>query len=227
MFPISDSEKAGKFPIITIALIGINVVVFLYMVLGGSADAVVAQYALIPSTVNFGDYRTLLPFVTSMFLHGGFFHILSNMWFLHIFGDNVEARMGVLRFLLLYLISGFIGGFLQYILNVGSEVPMMGASAAVSGILGAYLAYFPHHKIRSLVLFFFIISFVNIPAGIYLFYWFILQLFQGVASIPTLSESVGGVAFMAHVGGFAAGYYLSKKLEKKKKRDFIEGTIIE
>lgn len=226
MFPISDSVKTNKTPFITIILIAINIYVFVRYLLLGNTDGFVEQYALTPEKVNLLNPNTLYPFITSQFLHGGFFHIISNMWFLWVFGDNVEEKIGRIKYLFLYLIAGIAGGFLQYILSPESTIPMLGASGAVSGVLGAYFVLFKHHSIRSIVFLFFVITTVNIPAGIYIFYWFILQLFSGVASIPSLSMETGGVAFFAHVGGFLFGYLIAKQVSKPKK-DYIEGEIVE
>ena len=226
MFPISDSVRTNKTPFITIILIAINVYIFIRFLLLGDTDNFVSEYALTPEKINLLDYNTLYPFITSQFLHGGFFHIISNMWFLWVFGDNVEEKIGGINYLILYLGAGITGALLQYFLNPESAIPMLGASGAVSGVLGAYFLLFKHHSIKSIILLFFVITTVNIPAGIYIFYWFILQLFQGVASIPGLSTETGGVAFWAHVGGFGTGYLLTKLFSKPRK-DFIEGEIIE
>jgi len=226
MFPISDSVRTNKTPFITIIIIAINVYIFVRFLLLGDVDNFVSEYALTPEKINLLGYRTLYPFITSQFLHGSFFHIISNMWFLWIFGDNVEEKVGRIKYLFLYLTAGIVGAFLQYILSPESSISMLGASGAVSGILGAYFVLFRHHSIKSIVFLFFVITTINIPAGIYIFYWFILQLFQGVLSIPGLSTETGGVAFWAHVGGFGAGYILAKLFNRPKK-DYIEGEIIE
>lgn len=226
MFPISDNIKTKSTPYITIILIGINVYIFFRYLLFGNTDEFIMQYALIPSNVNLSNLSTLLPFVTSQFLHGGFFHIASNMLFLWVFGDNVEERLGKIRYLLLYIFAGVFGGFSQFILNTSSTIPMLGASGAVSGILGAYLVLFNKHSIKSIVILFFTITTINIPAGIYILYWFGLQLFQGIASLPSISMQTGGTAFFAHIGGFVIGYLAAKQLSKPKK-DYIEGEIVE
>lgn len=225
MFPISDSHKPQKTAFVTFLIIAINIYVFVRYLLIGDTDSFVSEFALTPEKVNFSNLTTLYPFITSLFLHGGFFHIISNMWFLWVFGDNVEDKLGRIKYLFVYLVSGTAGGLLQYILNPESTIPMLGASGAVSGILGAYFLLFKHHYIKSIVILFFVITTVNIPAGIYIFYWFALQLFQGALSLPTLHMETGGVAFFAHVGGFLAGYMLAKLFNKPKK-DYIEGEII-
>lgn len=227
MFPISDIEKAGKFPFITYSIIAINIFVFIQVLLSQNPDQFVLPYLLIPENISFFNYETLKPFITSMFFHAGFMHIISNMWFLRIFGDNVEARLGIFGFTLLYLLSGLVGGFAQYILNPESNIPMLGASGAVSGVMGAYMVYFPHHRIRSLVFIFFFLTFINIPAGFYIFYWFIIQFFQGIASIPSLQEQMGGVAFFAHIGGFVTGFLIAKNFKQNVSTGYIEGEIID
>lgn len=225
MFPISDSVRSHKFPLVTLALIVINIFVFAQMIFAG-ADSIVEKYALTPTTVNFTNPLTLLPFITSQFLHGGFFHIFSNMWFLWVFGDNVEEKLGKINFLFMYLLSGILGAFLQYVVSSDSSIPMLGASGAVSGVLGAYFVLFPGHRIKSIVFMFLIITTINIPASFYIFYWFIIQLFSGFASLPGLAESAGGVAFFAHVGGFILGYFSTKLFFNKKEKNWIEGEII-
>lgn len=225
MFPISDSVKSQKTPFVTFILIAVNVYVFVRYLFLGDTNAIIEEYALTPSLVNFSDYSTLIPFITSQFLHGGFFHILSNMLFLWVFGDNVEERMGRIKFLLMYLAAGIAGGLLQYVLSATSSIPMIGASGAVSGVLGAYYVFFPHHKIKSIVFLFFVLTTINIPAGFYLLYWFAIQFFQGIASLPTLSVETGGVAFFAHVGGFALGFIIAKLFNRPEKK-YIEGEIV-
>lgn len=227
MFPLSDTEKPSRFPFLTLLLVAANVFVFFQMLLSSNPESFVARYALIPSSITLFDYSTLLPFITSMFLHGGFFHIFSNMWFLWIFGDNVEERLGIVGFPVLYFVSGIVGSLAQYLLQTSSSVPMIGASGAVSGVLGAYFILFPHHRIRSVVFLVFIFTVINIPAGFYLFYWFILQFFQGVASIPSLSSEAGGVAFMAHVGGFVTGVLLALAYRNAESKEYIEGEIVD
>lgn len=225
MFPISDSVKSHKFPFVTLVIIIINILVFAQMIFMGS-NSIVEKYALTPTGINFFNPSSLLPFVTSQFLHGGFFHIFSNMWFLWVFGDNVEERVGHIRFLFLYILSGILGAFLQYIISSDSSIPMLGASGAVSGVLGSYFVLFPTHRIKSVVFMFFVITTINIPAAFYIFYWFVIQIFSGFASLPGLKEATGGVAFFAHVGGFILGYFVTRTFYNKTKKNWIEGEII-
>ena len=146
--------------------------------------------------------------MTSMFLHGGWLHILGNMWYLWIFGDNVEDRLGHRRFLLFYLACGIAAGLVHYGLNPSSRVPTIGASGAVAGVLGAYFFCYPKARVDILILFFFYVDIIAVPAAFVLFFWFILQLFNGVLSLGADTGVTGGVAWWAHVGGFLAGVFL-------------------
>ncbi|MFW5923916.1 MAG: rhomboid family intramembrane serine protease, partial [Planctomycetota bacterium] len=151
----------------------------------------------------------LLPAFTSMFLHGGFMHLLSNMWFLYIFGDNVEAKLGRVQFVLFYLLCGLIAGALQYLLAPSARIPVVGASGAIAGVLGAYIVSWPKARILTLVPIFYLFTFMQLPAIFVLGAWFFIQLFQGLGSIGA-SFATGGVAYGAHVGGFIAGIILVK-----------------
>ena len=208
MFPLRDTVRTHKFPFITTLLIAVNIVVFFLELTSVDSEAFISTYALIPVNVDFSDYLSLIPFITSQFLHAGFIHIISNMWFLKIFADNVEEKFGSLFFLLIYLLSGILGGLLQYLFIPDSNIPMLGASGAVAGVLGAYLVFFSRHKVETLIPLGFYMSVVNIPAGVMLIYWFITQLFSGVGSIA--AAQIGGVAFWAHVGGFVTGWLIAK-----------------
>lgn len=205
MFPLYDTIKASRFPFFNWAIVIITVVVFIQQLLTPDIDAFIMQYALVPSLVNFSDPITLLPFITSIFLHGGIMHILSNMWFLVVFGDNVNDALGVIGFLILYFVAGIMGNFLQYMFTPGSNIPMLGASGAVAGILGCYFVLFPYSKIKTLIFIIFFITIIEVSAPIMLGYWFVLQIFSGIASIETLGAETGGVAFFAHIAGFVVG----------------------
>lgn len=204
MFPLRDSHKTYKFPLITLGLIAVNIFVFFLEITAVNPDAFISQYALIPTRIDWSDIYSLFPFVTSQFLHAGFIHVISNLWFLRIFGDNVEERFGHFFFLLIYLISGIVGGLSQYFFAPGSEIPMLGASGAVAGVLGAYLVFFPRHRVETLVPIGIFMRVVKFPASFVLAYWFLIQLFSGVGSVAY--TQVGGVAWWAHVGGFATGW---------------------
>ena len=225
MFPLSDSIAARSFPIINIAIILTTVYVFYLQITAPDFESFIFQYALIPASIDFGNYATLTPFVASIFLHGGFLHIISNMWFLWVFGDNVEGHLGKLTYPVVYLLSGIAGGVAQYFVSPTSQIPMLGASGAVAGTLGAYYVLFPHSKIKTLVPFFGFISVVDIAAPFMLGYWFILQLFSGAASLPFVGSETGGVAFFAHVGGFITGVVVANIL-KEGKTGVIEGELV-
>lgn len=224
MFPISDSIPARGFPLVNISIIVLTVFVFIQQLLSPNPDAFIAQYALIPANVDFANVATLLPFITAIFLHGGFLHIISNMWFLWIFGDNVEGYFGAIPFLLFYLFAGVIGNVLQYFLMPGSSIPMLGASGAIAGTLGAYYVLFPYAKIKTLVPFFGFITLIDISAPIMLGYWFILQLFSGTTSLPFTQAQSGGIAFWAHVGGFLTGVVFANLLKGKGGQEVVYGT---
>lgn len=226
MFPLSDSEKSNIFPIFTILIILANIAIFAEELFAPNPDTFILSYSLVPSTVNLAKPLTLLPFFTSMFLHGGFVHIISNMWFLWIFGDNVEGFFGRIWYIIVYLASGLVGNLLQYSLSPTSSIPMLGASGAISGILGAYYILFPRSKIKSIIFIIIFITIIDVPAIIYLFYWFILQLFSGTIALGAASQT-GGVAFWAHVGGFATGVIFAKVFSERKNKNYIEGEIID
>lgn len=211
MIPIRDTVPTSKRPVVTYFLILVNVFVLLLELLSDDLDAFINQYALIAAKVNFFDLSSLWPFLTFQFLHGGFFHLLSNMWFLKIFGDNVEERLGRFRFLFFYLFCGIFAGLSQYIFLMNSTVPMIGASGSVAGVLGAYFIFFPHHKIETLLPGFLFWYRIYLPAAFILFYWFITQLIAGIATLSM--ASLGGVAFFAHAGGFLCGWLIAKKMK--------------
>ncbi len=212
MFPIRDTERSYSRPVVTIVIILINVLVFLYEYFGPlDSQQFIRQYGLIPDRFNIENV------FTSMFLHGGIMHILGNMWFLWIFGDNVEDTLGHAKYLVFYLACGFVAGMTQYIVNTTSLVPMVGASGAIAGVMGAYMVKFPQARIRTLVFFFFIM-FLDIPAWVMLIYWFGTQLLSGIGSIGYTQASQGGTAFFAHIGGFITGLILIKALPTRQRR---------
>ena len=218
MIPLRDSIPSSSFPIVNVIFIVINVLVFFYeFSLGTHLNSFINNYGLVPAYLLSQDTSLIdriYPFFTSMFLHGGWLHLIGNMLYLYIFGDNVEDRMGHFKYLLFYLISGFAAAFAQIIINLYSTIPMVGASGAISGVLGAYILFFPRSRILTLVPIFFFIQLVEIPAAILLLLWFIIQFFSGVASVA-ITQNTGGVAFWAHIGGFVAGLILSRFFQKK------------
>ena len=219
MIPLRDKIPSSSFPFINIIFIVLNSLIFLYEVsLGGELERFIHEYGLIPAKVvfysNTGFVDRFYPFFTSMVLHGGWFHLIGNMLFLYIFGDNVEDRMGHFKYLLFYLICGLGAAFTQIITHVRSEIPMVGASGAISGVLGAYILLFPKSRIVTLVPIFFFLHIVEIPAAVFLLIWFVMQFFSGVATLAA-SRDTGGVAFWAHIGGFVVGLVLARFFIKK------------
>lgn len=206
MIPLRDSHPAHIFPFWTIGIIALNIYAFFLQITAPDFEAFVFQYALVPRLIDFSDFATLTPFITSQFLHGNLLHIGSNMLFVWVFGDNVEERFGFLFFPVFYLFSGVAAAFAQYILGPDSAIPMLGASGAVAGVLGAYFAMFPHHTIKTLVPAFGLVSVVDIPASVMLVYWFIAQVFSGVTTLGLGTLEHGGVAYFAHIGGFVVGW---------------------
>ena len=195
-------------------MIVLNIYVFFLELVSPDIDLFIKTYALIPANINFQDLETIRPFVTSMFLHAGFLHILSNMWFLWVFGDNVEGAIGHIKYLIFYISAGLAASVIQYLFISDSALPMLGASGAIAGVLGAYLKFFPNHKIDTLVPVFGFPIIVAIPASFMLFYWFVTQAFNGVATILVATASVGGIAYIAHAGGFLSGFVLADFLAR-------------
>ncbi len=216
MIPLRDANPSRHTPWLTFLLIATNLLVFLYEAALSPAGleqvvytlgVVPARVTTFPSQPDVTALDAFLPLVTSMFLHGGWLHLLGNMWFLWIFGDNIEDRLGHLRFLLFYLVCGLGAGFAHVLFNLNSTVPTIGASGAVAGVLGGYFVLFPGARVLTLVPVFFVF-FVELPAYLILLYWFVLQLFSGAISLGARSGDVGGVAWWAHVGGFVLGMLL-------------------
>jgi len=219
MIPLRDTTKSNTFPFINITFITFNILIFFHeQSLGSHLNDFIHQYGLIPAVLfsksDLSLIDRLIPFVSSMFLHGGWMHIIGNMLFLYIFGHNIEDRMGHFKYLLFYLSTGFIAAFFQIVMNISSQIPMIGASGAISGVLGAYLIFFPKSKILTLVPIFIFIKFMRIPAVVFILFWFGIQLLSGVGSLSA-SQSTGGVAFWAHIGGFIGGIILAKSFQKK------------
>jgi membrane associated rhomboid family serine protease len=212
MLPIRDLNPTRRFPILTFALIAINVIVFLWE-LTLTERELFTQFldiAVVPELFSRAPFspESLLDVLRSTFLHGGWGHILGNMLYLYLFGDNIEDRLGKVLFLALYFISGYAAAAAQTLVDPNSGVPMIGASGAIAGVLGSYLVLFPTVKVRGIIPLGFIPIFTELPAFIVLGLWFVLQLFTGVASIGApITE--GGVAFFAHIGGFVAGALLT------------------
>jgi membrane associated rhomboid family serine protease len=214
MFPLRDSEPVLRWPVVTWLLIGVNVWAFLNeLLLGAELEAFVQTWGFVPARyfalaeLNPQDWvGRYLPIFTSMFLHGGWLHLLGNMLYLWIFGDNVEDRLGHLRYLLFYLAAGVFAALAHAHLAPDSTIPTVGASGAISGVLGAYVVLFPRARVYTLVPFVFLFfGVLEIPAGVYLGLWFAMQLFNGAIGLTVPADVSGGVAWWAHIGGFVMG----------------------
>ena len=227
MFPYRDHNPPATVPVVTIVLIALNCIAFFVELQQGQGlDDFINGYGLTPARVfastgsapvdvalpwepetqRVYSVPVWLTFLTSMFLHGGWLHLLGNMWYLWIFGDNVEDRMGHFKFLLFYLLCGLAAALAQTAANTGSHVPMVGASGAIAGVLGAYLIAFPTARVSTLLFLGFFITVVQMPAFVLLGFWFALQFFSGMGSMSL--DEAGGVAWWAHIGGFVAGMAL-------------------
>jgi len=200
MFPISDVIPSRTVPFVTIGLIAVNALVFLYQVMlpDRLLEQFVYTYALVPAYFSWGSV------LTSMFLHAGWMHVIGNMLYLWIFGDNVEDRLGHVGFVLFYLASGCAAAMLQLVINPFSTVPMVGASGAIAGVMGAYFVLYPESRVLTAVFILIFFDLVEIPAIFFLGIWFVMQVLSGVGSLGVANAS-GGTAFWAHIGGFLVG----------------------
>jgi membrane associated rhomboid family serine protease len=201
MIPLRDVIPSRTTPAVTISVIALNAVLFLYQVsLGPRVEEFVLYWGLVPAAFSW------VTVFTSMFLHGGLLHFAGNMLYLWIFGDNVEDRMGHGRFLVFYLLCGAAAALTQTVTDPESVIPMVGASGAIAGVMGAYFVLYPHSRILTLVPIFFFIQLIEVPAIFFLGLWFVMQFLSGVGSIASATrEPGGGIAFWAHVAGFVTG----------------------
>ena len=213
MFPIRDTIPSRHLPIATWTLIALNLFFFFreLMLPPAAADQLMYLFGIVPARFTDPDWAsevgfpsTYLPFLTTMFLHGGWLHVIGNMWALWIFGDNVEDRMGPIRFVFFYLACGVAAGIIHVVTNPGSQVPAIGASGAIAGVMAAYFVLYPRARIVAMFLIVFWPVFFQVPAWVYLGVWFLIQFFSG-----TLAAAAGvqaaGIAWWAHIGGFATG----------------------
>lgn len=213
MIPLRSTERVQAKTPVVIGLIAVNLLIFLYQVsLGSAVNQFDERWGLVPDAVS-GNLQTLL---TSMFLHGGWLHVLGNMLFLWVFGRNVEDLIGGGRFLVFYLCCGLAAAILQVVTSPYSQVPTIGASGAIAGVMGAYLIKFPRARIVTLFFFLFIVT-LEIPAWAMLVWWFVIQLFSGLGSLGSTNYS-GGIAWFAHVGGFVAGMLLIRAFPVKRRQ---------
>jgi len=205
LIPIHDEIKARRFPYINYILIAINVAVFIFEFLSGPRlETFISEFALVPAQLTAGlDSGDIRSIFTSMFLHASWMHLLGNMLYLWIFGDNVEDRLGHFWYLVFYLAGGFVAAFAHWAVNPASIIPTVGASGAIAAVLGAYLLMFPRARVYTFIPIGFFIRLRLLPASIVLVVWFILQLFSGVLTLG--AGDMGGTAFWAHIGGFVFG----------------------
>lgn len=218
MFPIGDSDVREAGPsLVTIALVVVNVLVFVaeITVFRSRLDELFHRYGVVPAQVLQG--KQLDSFITSLFLHGGWFHLISNMVFLWIFGDNVEAALGKLLYPIFYLCGGVAASLVHVLVGPGSSVPSVGASGAIGAVLGAYVVMFPTSQIRVLLLIGFFAVIRRVTAVVFLGVWFVTQFFSGVAGLGAETAQTGGVAVWAHVGGFAFGLVVGLLLRGRAK----------
>jgi len=210
MLPLRDHNPIRTTPVINYLLIAVNVLMFFWEVsLGPNLERTLFNVAFIPArfwTPGLIAFNVITIFV-SMFLHGGLLHVGGNMLYLWIFGDNIEDRLGHFRYLVFYLACGFVATLSHAYVNPGSQVPSIGASGAIAGVLGAYLVLFPKAQVTTLIPIFFFITVRELPAVLILGFWFVLQFFSGVGSLGA-TQNTGGVAYFAHIGGFICGMIL-------------------
>ncbi|MFQ5956332.1 MAG: rhomboid family intramembrane serine protease [Candidatus Brocadiales bacterium] len=227
MIPFKDKNPSSTFPYVTVALIGLNGAAFIYEIsLGDALEDFIFQYGVVPIKVIFflshpsldpaGIRDTFLPFLTSMFLHGGPIHILGNMWYLWLFGDNVEDRLGHFKFIGFYLLCGIIASAVHVAANPSVGIPCVGASGAIAGVLGAYMITFPKAKVLCVIPLGFIWQVAELPAVVVLGFWFVIQFFNGAAAFTATTDAGGGVAWWAHIGGFVFGIVLMFVLPKRR-----------
>jgi len=203
MLPIGDDDSARRtVPLVTYGLIALNVLFFIVELTGG--DAFIAKWAFVPSRFLANPFADFLTLFTAMFMHAGWLHLGGNMLYLWIFGDNVEDRFGHVKFIIFYLICGLAATFAQLAFSIGSDVPNLGASGAIAGVLGAYILLFPKGSVRVLQG----SRVIQVSALIVIGIWIVLQFFSGIGSIVSTAQT-GGVAYMAHIGGFVAGFLLT------------------
>jgi membrane associated rhomboid family serine protease len=231
MLPFKDNIPTERFPVVTVILLAINIAVFLYelsLETAGRLDSFFIQFGMTPYEISNGvslvprNYPVYLTLITAMFLHGGWLHIGGNMLYLWIFGNNVEDSMGRFRFVVFYLGCGLIASLAQIAVSPSSMVPNIGASGAIAGVLGGYLLLFPRAKVTTLVILIVFITVVQLPAVVVLIFWFLLQLFYGLAD----SAAGGDVAYFAHIGGFVAGLLTIKLFTFGKRRVHIKRSYM-
>ncbi len=217
MFPLYDSSNNREtFPFVNYVLIILNVLGFYLQLTAPDFEQFVYNFAFIPADFHLLNPLAYIYIFTSIFMHGGFLHILSNMWFLHIFGDNVEDYMGHFPYLVFYLLAGIAATLGQYMISPQSVIPLVGASGAIAGVAGAYFVLFGKAKVRTLLTLGFYISTADLPAWFFLGFWFVLQILSGFTTFDPGAE--GGVAWFAHIGGFLFGWLVGPFIHRKSNK---------
>lgn len=214
MIPLRDSQPSRNFPVVTVWIILVNVVVFLFewSLEPFSRNHFVGIYGMVPS------HFAPVTLVTSMFLHGGWMHLIGNMWFLWIYGDNIEDLLGRVKFFGFYLACGVAAALCHLLFNFDSRIPTVGASGAIAGVMGAYMLMYPHARITTLLPIIVFFTTVELPAWFILVYWFVIQIFSGVGELAAATGvEQGGVAWFAHIGGFLVGALLIKVLPTRER----------
>ncbi len=218
MIPLRDLNPSRTKPVLTWGLIAFSALVYLYELSLGDIRLreVIERFGVIPDVLlHAGHPGSFITPFTSMFLHGGFLHLLGNMWFLYLFGDNVEDNFGRARFILFYFLCGLAAALLQVVIEPNSALPMIGASGAIAGVLAAYVVLYPRARVLTLVPIFVFIQFIELPAVFFIVAWFLWQLLAGITSLGNLGMGQGGVAFFAHIGGFVMGLVLVRVFRRK------------
>jgi membrane associated rhomboid family serine protease len=224
MIPLKDDNPSGTVPVVNIFLIITNIAVFIYLnyLAPFTSHSIIIRLGFIPYELShFTDIypQNLVPIpmtiITAMFMHGGWLHLLSNMLYLWIFGDNIEDILGHVKYLFFYLICGISATLVHGFININSQIPTLGASGAIAGVLGAYMFLFPRSRIKTLIILFIFIQIIHIPAVIILGYWILIQILSGFAEYG--SQAGGGIAWFAHIGGFVSGLILIIIMKRRKK----------
>ena len=213
IFPLRALLQRRGLPIVTLLLIAANIYFFLYELSFPIwlRDRFIEHYALVP------DRIAPVTLLTSMFLHGGWLHLIGNMWFLWVFGSHIEDAMGPVKFAAFYLIGGVASAGVQFVISAGSPIPVIGASGAIAGIMGAFLMLYPRVRVVCLVFIVIFVTTIDLPAAFMLVYWFILQVLSGLGSLSSITQAQG-VAWFAHVGGFLAGVFLTRVFQDNRRR---------
>jgi len=222
MIPLRDTIPSRTVPFVNYVLIGLNALVFLFeLSLGESLNTFIQEFGVVPVRLaaSFSTYNVtpgaILPLFSSLFLHGGWMHLIGNMLFLYIFGDNVEDRFGHFRYVIFYIVSGICAALTQVLISPSSEIPMVGASGAIAGVLGAYVLLYPRARVYTLIPIFFFFQIVELPALIFLGIWFLMQFLSGLMSLG-LGADASGIAWWAHIGGFASGALMMPFLRRSR-----------